>query len=149
MADTFTPRRILVATDFSDGSLVALRFAAQLARATGGRLHVAHILTLHGGDPAAAEERMPTWVPADIADLVEERRLERALTAELGILQAARDVHADLIVIGTHGRKGLAHVFVGSTAERVVQLAPIPVLTVRHPDHVFACPEHKKKEASS
>ncbi|MCB9897683.1 MAG: universal stress protein [Planctomycetes bacterium] len=153
MVDTFTPRRILVATDFSEGSKVALRLAAQLARAAGGRLFVAHVLTLHGGDPVEAEEKMPGWVPAEFADLVEERRLERALTAELGILQAAREVEADLIVLGTHGRRGLAHVFLGSTAERVVQLASIPVLTVRHPDHCFEHPERKtspaKKETSS
>ncbi len=154
MSDTHALRRILVATDFSEGSLVALREAAVLARAAQARITVAHVLTLHGGDPVSAEEQLPGWVPADVAGLVDERRIERALTAELGILQAARDVHADLIVVGTHGRKGLAHVLVGSTAERVVQLAAVPVLTVRHPDHAFARPvlesrpAGKRKEAT-
>lgn len=140
MANARAPRRILVATDFSEGSLSALREAAVLARALGGTIDVVHILTLHGGDPAEAEAQLPRWVPKDMADIVTGRHLERALTAELGILQAARDLHADLIVLGTHGRKGLAHVLVGSTAERVVQLASVPVLTVRQANHVFAHP---------
>ena len=47
------------------------------------------------------------------------------------VLKAARDLDADLIVMGTHGRRGLAHLMIGSVAERVVRAAPCPVLTVR------------------
>ena len=56
------------------------------------------------------------------------------------ILRAARDKDVDLIVMGTHGRTGLAHVFMGSIAEKVVRRAPCPVLTVRHPEHEFVMP---------
>jgi nucleotide-binding universal stress UspA family protein len=47
------------------------------------------------------------------------------------VLEAAKDVHADLVVMGTHGHPGLKHAVLGSTAERVVRLCPCPVLTVR------------------
>ena len=61
----------------------------------------------------------------------------------LEILHTAQDQNADLIVLGTHGRTGLAHVLMGSVAERVVQKAPCPVLTVRHPDRKFKHPLDK------
>jgi nucleotide-binding universal stress UspA family protein len=53
---------------------------------------------------------------------------------------AARE-HIDLIVTGTHGRGGVAHLLMGSVAERVVRTAPCPVLTVRHPEHEFVLPD--------
>ena len=53
------------------------------------------------------------------------------------IVALARDETTDLIVMGTHGRTGLAHMLIGSTAERVVRMAPCPVLTVKHPEHEF------------
>jgi nucleotide-binding universal stress UspA family protein len=56
------------------------------------------------------------------------------------IVRAARDQNADLILMGTHGRTGLAHMLIGSTAEKVVRMAPCPVLTVKHPEHEFVMP---------
>ncbi|MFQ6111704.1 MAG: universal stress protein [Nitrospinota bacterium] len=53
------------------------------------------------------------------------------------IVRAAREEGADLIVMGTHGRHGLSHLLMGSVAERVVRIAPVPVFTVRHPDKPF------------
>jgi hypothetical protein len=47
------------------------------------------------------------------------------------------EAHADLVVLGTHGRGPVAHMLLGSVAERVVRMAPCPVLTVRHPQHEF------------
>jgi nucleotide-binding universal stress UspA family protein len=61
----------------------------------------------------------------------------------LEIIHAAQSESADLIVMGTHGRSGLAHVLMGSVAERVVNKAPCPVLTVRHPDRKFKHPLDK------
>jgi nucleotide-binding universal stress UspA family protein len=58
----------------------------------------------------------------------------------LEIIQAARDDDVDMIVMGTHGRTGLAHVLIGSVAEKVVREAPCPVLTVKHPEHEFVKP---------
>ena len=56
------------------------------------------------------------------------------------ILRVAREKDIDLIVMGTHGHTGLAHVFLGSVADKVVRRAPCPVLTVRHPEHEFVHP---------
>jgi nucleotide-binding universal stress UspA family protein len=58
----------------------------------------------------------------------------------LEIIRYAKENNIDLIVLGTHGRSGLAHVLLGSVAERVVRIAPCPVLTVRHPEHEFVMP---------
>ena len=58
----------------------------------------------------------------------------------LETINTARETNADLIVMGTHGRTGLAHMLIGSTAEKVVRMAPCPVLTVKHPEHEFVMP---------
>jgi nucleotide-binding universal stress UspA family protein len=57
------------------------------------------------------------------------------------IIAYARDANIDLMVLGTHGRRAMAHLLVGSVAEKVVRLAPCPVLTVHHPEHEFVLPE--------
>ena len=56
------------------------------------------------------------------------------------IVRQAEEHHADLIIMGTHGRTGLRHALLGSVAEKVVRKAPCPVLTVRHPEHEFVHP---------
>jgi nucleotide-binding universal stress UspA family protein len=56
------------------------------------------------------------------------------------IVRCARDSSIDLIVMGTHGRGFVAHMLMGSVAEKVVRRAPCPVLTVRHPEHEFIMP---------
>jgi nucleotide-binding universal stress UspA family protein len=61
----------------------------------------------------------------------------------LEIITTAQSEGADLIVLGTHGRSGLAHVLLGSVAERVVRKSPCPVLTIRHPDRKFKHPLDK------
>ncbi len=58
----------------------------------------------------------------------------------LEIVRYAQEANIDLIVLGTHGRGGLAHMLLGSVAEKVVREAPCPVLTVRHPEHEFVAP---------
>jgi nucleotide-binding universal stress UspA family protein len=57
------------------------------------------------------------------------------------IVDYARAHMIDLIVLGTHGRGAVAHMFMGNVAERVVRSAPCPVLTVRHPQHEFVLPD--------
>jgi universal stress protein A len=74
---------------------------------------------------------------------VKARGLMRVGAPFLEIINAAQGEAADLIVMGTHGRTGLAHVLMGSVAERVVNKAPCPVLTVRHPDRKFKHPLDK------
>jgi nucleotide-binding universal stress UspA family protein len=59
----------------------------------------------------------------------------------VSIVNYAQETRADLIVMGTHGRGAMAHLLMGSVAERVVRLAPCPVLVVRHPEHEFVVPD--------
>ena len=59
----------------------------------------------------------------------------------LAIVDYAREVRVDLIIMGTHGRGAMAQLLMGSVAERVVRTAPCPVLTVRHPEHEFVLPD--------
>ena len=148
---TRTVTRILVPTDFSEPSDAALEYATTLAADLGASLHLLHVFEdpyLTGG-AFAAEMYAP--VPPDLRErLFEEAKAhlrERVEahgdghvppTAEVytgptakAIADYAASEHIDLIVIGTHGRGGMAHLLLGSVAERVVRTAPCPVLTVR------------------
>jgi nucleotide-binding universal stress UspA family protein len=149
-----TLKRILVATDFSDASKAALVYGRELAHTFAARLDVLHVVPNLANYYAAEtytaafpeiEEGMEQAAEREIDRLLtdEDRRLgARAILRTLespaaGIIQHARDANIDLIVIGTHGRGGVAHLLMGSVAERVVRTAPCPVLTVRHPEHEF------------
>jgi nucleotide-binding universal stress UspA family protein len=153
-------KRVLVATDFEPASESALRYGQVLARSFGAELHVLHVVenllaramdvysytSVAPGVQRDLEHHAYDRMAALLDD--EDRRELRAVTvikksngpAE-AILDYARENGADLIVMGTHGRAGLAHVLMGSVAERVVQMAPCPVLTVRHPEHDFVFPD--------
>jgi len=151
-------RRILVPTDFSKSSQNALTYAAAFAEKFGAELHLLHVvqdLTLFV--PEAVFVAPPVAPPVEqfaaaartaLDRVVQDLRLPgvavhpdvaEGIPAE-EILRAAREKDIDLIVMGTHGRTGLAHVFMGSIAEKVVRRAPCPVLTVRHPEHEFVHP---------
>ncbi|MGH9962139.1 MAG: universal stress protein, partial [Pyrinomonadaceae bacterium] len=58
-------------------------------------------------------------------------------TAYIEILKTAKELDVDLITLATHGRTGLSHLIFGSTAEKIIRLAPCPVLTIKHPEHEF------------
>ena len=132
--------RILFATDFSTCARHAEEYADFLSKAYGAAVEVVHVLELYPGMYAAVEDQGET--DARLADAV--RRLQRPTTPVTGrqmigipsvqICAAAMDYHADAILMGTHGRTGLEHIFLGSTAERVLTMAPCPVLTVREPN---------------
>jgi universal stress protein A len=143
-------KTLLVPTDFSVGARVAVAMAADLARKFGATLVLQHVSELPRGlepehtiypegsvEPVAIEAflRMSAMqhLEHDAADL---KDLSVRLRVDLGapskcILQAAANVGADLIVMGTHGRTGLRHLLLGSIAEKVLRGSPIPVLTVR------------------
>ena len=155
-----TLKHILVATDFGEASETALAYGRELTRQFRATLHVLHVV-----NDVAARLDMAAGVPPDMghiqADL--EARAHRDLTArvsdedrrvlnarivlltsavpERSIVTYAAEAHIDLIVMGTHGRGPVAHLFMGSVAERVVRRAPCPVLTVRHPEHEFVHPD--------
>jgi nucleotide-binding universal stress UspA family protein len=134
---------ILVPVDFSDAAQPALNYAESLARQTGASLHLIHVLEFPLLRPDYPQ------MPLDLSEL--RARINRDLgaiqagqlrgirsTAEIreglpfqAIVDAATDVGADLIVMATHGRTGLQHILLGSTAERVVRHADCPVLVIR------------------
>jgi nucleotide-binding universal stress UspA family protein len=143
--------RILHATDFSGGAEAACELALTLARLAGAELHVLHVVNelvdwRRSRVPAQMYELLEKEVEVQaVRDLAAfcESRLARDVkyTSEVlvgvpfeKILERARGIGADLIVIGTRGRSPLEQVVVGSTAERVVRRSEIPVLTVRGRD---------------
>lgn len=148
---TRTVTRILVPTDFSEPSDAALDYAVTLAGKLGASVHLLHVFEdpyLTGG-AFAAEMYAP--VPADLRETLlneAKEQLEKRLaqiteerwhaTADVytgptakAIADYAKEKSIDLIIMGTHGRGGMAHLLLGSVAERIVRTAPCPVLTVR------------------
>ncbi len=140
------PKHILVPTDFSEAGDAAIEYAIDLAQQLGAIVHLLHVVTLPvygvaeiGMAHASAIAQKSMLVAQDSLDRLAERLRDRVEVApvrlEMGdarevIDRVAEDVHADLIVMGTHGRKGLSRWFMGSVAESVVRTAPCPVLTV-------------------
>jgi nucleotide-binding universal stress UspA family protein len=136
-------KKILFPTDFSTASDAALEYAVSLASDTGASLLIVHVqepMEYYGGDmyygvpsPADPEVRrmLESIRPSDTA-VSYQHRMELGPPAEV-IVRIARDEHADLIVMGTHGRTGLRRMVMGSVAEQVVRNAPCPVLTLRQP----------------
>lgn len=130
--------RVLVSTDFSVSSLAALDHAADLARAVGAELSVLHVeeLPLTPSDLVDITRGTAERAAARIAEHlrsadIRARALVRAGVPVLEILDVAKEEHAALIVVGTHGHKGLQRVLMGGVAEALVRAAPCPVLTVR------------------
>lgn len=150
-----TIRRILFPTDFSEPAKYAQGYATELARQFSADLHLLHVLpelTLPLPDSPdswttpdfalkshldAARQQLAQGLPADL--LGGERVIQIATVgiAVQEIVKYATDHEIDLIVVGTHGRTGLVHLLLGSVAEKVVRLAPCPVLTVHPKGHQF------------
>jgi nucleotide-binding universal stress UspA family protein len=142
-------RRILHPSDFSRASTAAFRRAVEMAKREGAELLLAHVLApvmtlppegyvspklyeeLETSNRGAAQKHLDGLVAkAKKAGARATGFLLEGTPAER-IAQAARSRRADLIIIGTHGRTGLARFFLGSVAARVVAIASCPVLTVR------------------
>ena len=147
-------KSILAPTDFSKHSEAALQYAIAFADEFGCSVHLFHALghpTQYGFGGVNAEEvfegltqdaklKMEEFHDAWAAYNFPVNREIRTGSPFVEIIRYAREQSIDLIVMGTHGRTGAKHVLVGSVAERVVQKAPCPVLTVRHPEHDFVMP---------
>jgi len=142
-------RRILHATDFSPASRAGFARAMAMAKADRAQLVLVHVLTpqaalavngymsprIYDDLEAAAEKYGQRHLDVLEAKArkggVHSKTLLRHGLADQQIIRAARSTKADLIVIGTHGRMGLARLFLGSVASRVLAGARCPVLTVR------------------
>lgn len=141
-------QKFLCPVDFSEVSTGALRLAASLARRFEGEVVLVHVV-----EPivAPADFTLGPMTTTEVEDKLAERsknavrelaatvdmpqgkvrvRVERG-RASTEIIRVAHEEKADVIVMGTHGYTGVAHVLLGSTAERVIRKAPCPVLTVR------------------
>lgn len=153
-------KKILVATDFGPASDNALRYGRALARGFGAALHVLHVTENvfvravdgygYASIPPHVQEDLDRAGRQQTEALLsdEDRRELQALAVAVtdnnpaaAIVEYARAQTIDLIVLGTHGRGAVAHLFMGNVAERVVRTAPCPVLTVRDPEHEFVLPD--------
>jgi nucleotide-binding universal stress UspA family protein len=133
----FPPKRILVAYDLTDVSRTAWRHAAALAASCGAALEAVYVEPLQAG-----VELMPPPIltPSGARELRAQVRAEIGEGPKISILhgdparrivELAKLNHPDMIVVGTHGRKGLRRVMLGSTAEAVIRSSPVPVLAAR------------------
>jgi nucleotide-binding universal stress UspA family protein len=151
-------KTILFPTDLSDAAAEAQLYACSLAEQYGAELHVLSVVqdvTLVSPDP-----NMPWVIPGSSLDEVKAsvtaalekipdpawsagKKVVRTVVSGipfLEIIRYAKSNAIDLIVLGTHGRTGLAHVLLGSVAEKVIRTAPCPVLSIHPKDHRFIMP---------
>ena len=150
------PRKILVPVDFSDYSEKAMQYGNEFARTFGAEVVLLHVLEIPVYPVAVGLGSVPPIMTDDLMPEVEKRleadavkffgegvnvkRVVREGAPFVEIVQLARDDKVDLIIMPTHGRTGLSHVFLGSTAERVVRKAPCAVLVVRDSEQEFVRP---------
>lgn len=152
-------KNILVATDFSEAADAALVYGRALSRTFGGTLHVLHVAddvyVRLGGDPymavlpelqhdveeAARKKLGELLTDNDPSPLPTKPVVVTASSTAQAIVEYARQAEIDLVVVGTHGRGAVAHLLMGSVAERVVRTAPCPVLTVRQRERDFVTPD--------
>jgi len=140
------PKHILVPTDLSEGAEQALDYACELARVLGAQIHLLNVI----GIPTMGVPELGLAVTTTVIDQMVidsqaaiERLAATKCTADVGqtlvrsgdardvINQTAKELGIDLIVMGTHGRRGISRALLGSVAETVVRSAPCAVLTVR------------------
>jgi nucleotide-binding universal stress UspA family protein len=142
-------KRVLVAIDFTETSDTAFDFAVQLAEKFGASVTAVHAFEI----PVIGFPDGALVATADIASRIQEaarQGLDAAVKTRAGgavkidsilregspheeVRAVAEQVHADLIVIGTHGRRGLARALLGSVAENIIRTVKIPVLTIHGP----------------
>jgi nucleotide-binding universal stress UspA family protein len=149
-------KKILLPTDLSEYADYALPYAVELCTAFAAKLHLVHVVDSHWLTPMSTAD-----FPGRVADQM--RQIQSAAEVSMGDLKArvqgvevetavllgtphvevirfARDKEVDLIVLATHGRTGISHALIGSVAEKIVEMAPCPVLSTKHPEHEFVLP---------
>jgi nucleotide-binding universal stress UspA family protein len=148
----FRLKRILVPIDFSDCSKKALQYALPLAKQHQAAITLLYVVPLsyavgeYGGTDyvsleaetrASADKALAALAVDEIRGEVPADAVVRSGSTAFEIIEAAKRLPADIIVVSTHGRTGLKHVFLGSVAEDIVRHAPCPVLVVREREHEF------------
>lgn len=142
-----SPKNILVPVDFSEYAEHALDYAIALARKLDARVHLLNVIGIPAlGVPelgVALSASMMESIVKDNQAALDKLASARRAKAPIGevmlrtgdardmILRACEEVNADMIVMGTHGRRGVSRALLGSVAESIVRTAPCPVLTIR------------------
>lgn len=155
-------RRVLVPVDFSECSCNALQLATALARQCGARITLIHVYELLDRKVPNIRIHIPEYTEREIAcvifkeargqlmDLLHQSEAKGGppvqgllVTGDPAeeIVKQARTGHYDLVVMGTNGRTGLAHLFLGSVTETVLRRAPCPVLSIRGRDMITRLPK--------
>lgn len=146
--------RILVPTDFSEHSEKAVRYGAELASKFGAELHLLHIVEIQpilyaegAAFPFETTKEVIEHATAELDKVIIESGDPVPITRTVSegspfveIVKHAKEKNVDLIVMGTHGRGAIAHMLLGSVAEKVVRKAYCPVLIVRSEEHDFVMP---------
>lgn len=148
-------KKILCPIDHSDCSKEALKYAVSFALREEAVLYLLHVIDIRTFDENLdtitkqmpddksihqLREKLLECVPEEIrSDMKIEAMVVQGIPF-VEIISAAKQNDVDMLVIGTHGRTGLAHIMLGSVSEKVVRKAPCPVLTVRQPNHKFVMP---------
>lgn len=145
-------RHILAPVDFSECSRKAMHYAASFAKQFNAEVTLLHVVVLVPPPPQMlvyepetltakyhehAAKALAEWRKEIVSQGTVKATVRGGVAAHQEIVTAAQECNTDLIVIGNHGRTGLARLFTGSTAERVVRHAPCPVLVVREREHEF------------
>src|SRR5688572_27705803 len=153
-------KKILVPTDFGEAADAALNYARALAKNFDASIDVLHVAEDASARMFAGEVyvAVPPTLQRDIEEAARRQLDQRTIDNDpeplpvrrvviasnapaMAIVNYAKETSIDLIVMGTHGRGPVAHLLMGSVAERVVRLAGCPVLVVRHPEHEFVLPD--------
>jgi nucleotide-binding universal stress UspA family protein len=143
-------KKILCPVDFDENSIAALKTAGELARQSEAIVEVLHVIPINI-QPADAPVFMEVYSAQERDSQTKLAELARTHLADVkselktaigqpaaSIIHAQKAMGADIIVMGTHGRHGIAHFFLGSVAERVVRESPCPVLTIPYCTEVHA-----------
>jgi nucleotide-binding universal stress UspA family protein len=144
----FTLKKILVPIDFSDCSKKALLYAVPFSKRFNARLIFFAVLPAHYATgwevdlsekdlQAKMEKRLTSLVQENIPAEIPVEIVVRHGAPSVEIVNAAKEMDVDIIIMSTHGHTGRVHAFIGSVAGDVVRLAPCPVLVVRESEHEF------------
>lgn len=154
-------KKILVPVDFSDLSRKALHYAISFAKQFGAEITLLHVIEIipvpEVVESGMFNAQLRETATAQLAEWRKNAAAQTMVKTAVGdgtsfreIVRVADENNIDLIILGTQGRSGLSHLFIGSTAERVVRHAPCPVMVVREREHDFLSQEtHSNKTQNS
>ena len=145
--------RILMPTDLSEYADHAFSYGTELASAYDATLYLLHVVDPQWLAtycyPGHVDELLQRFTKSAATALQELREgiegtrvkiVVRVGNPAIETVRFARDHDVDLVVLATHGRTGLTHALIGSVAERIIRMAPCPVLSIKHPENEFATP---------